>query len=118
MGLSAGRSPGTRADQRKGEIMLSQRQRTRQQWRELDHWLRRRIRMGYWKQWRGVRNRIRQLRALGTRMRTAIWTGMSSKSYWHLSRSLGTQTGMTNDWLKRQGLISIRDQWMNAHGYA
>ncbi len=30
--------------------MLSQRQRTRQQWRELDHWLRRRIRMGYWKQ--------------------------------------------------------------------
>ena len=43
---------------------------------------------------------------------------MSSKSYWHLSRSLGTQTGKTNDWLKRQGLISIRDQWMKAHGYA
>ncbi|WP_338053484.1 group II intron maturase-specific domain-containing protein [Rhabdochromatium marinum] len=85
---------------------------------ELDHWLRRRIRMCFWKQWRGVRNRIRQLRALGTRVRTAIWTGMSSKSYWHLSRSLGTQTGMTNDWLKRQGLISIRDQWMKAHGYA
>jgi len=85
---------------------------------ELDHWLRRRIRMCFWKQWRGVRNRIRQLRALGTRIRTAIWTGISSKSYWHLSRSLGTQTGMTNDWLKRQGLISIRDQWMKAHGYA
>jgi RNA-directed DNA polymerase len=43
---------------------------------------------------------------------------MSSKSYWHLSRSLGTQTGMTNDWLKGQGLIAIRDQWMKAHGYA
>lgn len=85
---------------------------------ELDHWLRRRIRMCYWKQWRGVRNRIRHLLALGTRARTAIWTGMSSKSYWHLSRSLGTQTGMTNDWLKGQGLISIRDQWMKAHGYA
>ncbi len=85
---------------------------------ELDHWLRRRIRMCYWKQWRGVRNRIRQLRALGARIRTAIWTGMSSKSDWHLSRSLGTQTGMTNDWLKGQGLISIRDQWMKAHGYA
>jgi len=25
---------------------------------------------------------------------------------------------MTNDWLKGQGLISIRDQWMKAHGYA
>ncbi|MCG5509685.1 maturase [Ectothiorhodospira lacustris] len=43
---------------------------------------------------------------------------MSSKSYWHLSRSLGTQTGMTNDWLQCQGLISIRDQWMKAHGCA
>jgi RNA-directed DNA polymerase len=85
---------------------------------ELDHWLRRRIRMCYWKQWRGVRNRIRNLLALGTPARTAIWTGMSSKSYWHLSRSLGTQTGMTNDWLKGQGLISIRDHWMKAHGYA
>ena len=37
-------------------------------------------------------------------------------SYWHLSRSLGTQTGMTNDWLKSQGLIGIRDQWLKAHG--
>ena len=82
------------------------------------HWLRRRIRMGYWKQGRGVRNRIRHLLALGTPKRAAIWTGMSSKSDWHLSRSLGTQTGMTNDWLKGQGLISIRDQWMKAHGYA
>ncbi|WP_245232835.1 maturase [Thiorhodococcus minor] len=63
-------------------------------------------------------NRIRQLLSLGTTKRTAIWTGMSSKGYWHLSRSLGTQTGMTNNWLKAQGLISIRDQWMKAHGYA
>ncbi|MBK1706934.1 group II intron maturase-specific domain-containing protein [Halochromatium glycolicum] len=85
---------------------------------ELDHWLRRRIRLCDWKQWRGVRNRIRQLLALGSSKRAAIWTGMSSKSDWHLSRSLGTQTGMTNDWLKGQGLISIRDQWMKAHGYA
>jgi hypothetical protein len=84
---------------------------------ELDHWLRRRVRMCYWKQWRGERNRIRHLLALGTPKRAAIWTGMSSKSYWHLSRSLGTQTGMTNDWLKGQGLISIRDHWMSAHGY-
>lgn len=77
---------------------------------ELDHWLRRRVRMCYWKQWCGVRNRIRHLLALGARARTAIWTGMSWKSYWHLSRSLGTQTGMTHDWLKGQGLISTRDQ--------
>lgn len=84
---------------------------------ELDEWLRRRVRMCYWKQWRGVRNRIRQLLKLGTRLKTAILTGVSGKGYWHLSRSLGTQTGMTNDWLERQGLESIRALWMKAHGY-
>ena len=42
----------------------------------------------------------------------------SLKSYWHLSRSLATQTGMTNDWLKAQGLVSIRALWMQAQGYA
>ncbi|MBA3903392.1 MAG: maturase [Rhodocyclaceae bacterium] len=55
---------------------------------------------------------------LGVGKRTAILTGISGKSYWHLSRSQATQMGMTNDWLKAQGLVSIRDLWMKAHGYA
>jgi RNA-directed DNA polymerase len=45
-------------------------------------------------------------------------TGLSSKTYWHLSRKLATQTGMTNESLKRQGSLSVRDLWMKAHGYA
>jgi len=85
---------------------------------ELDQWLRRRVRMCYWKQWRYVRTKVRNLLALGTSKRQAIMTGLSSKSYWHLSRTLATQTGMTNDWLKSQGLISVRDLWMKVHGYA
>jgi transposase len=36
----------------------------------------------------------------------------------HLARTLDTQVGMTNEWLKQQGLISIRELWMKAHGYA
>lgn len=86
--------------------------------RDIDPWIRRRIRMCYWKQWRRVGTRIRNLLALGTPLRTAIWTGMSSKSYWRLSRSLGTQTGMTNQWLAKQGLISARQLWLKAQGYA
>ena len=85
---------------------------------ELDEWLRRRVRMCYWKQWRPTRTKISHLLALGVGKRTAILTGISSKSYWHLSRSQATQVGMTNDWLKAQGLVSIRDLWMKAHGYA
>lgn len=85
---------------------------------ELDGWLRRRIRMCYWKQWRKPRTKVRKLLALGTSRGQAIRTGLSSKAYWHLARTLATQTGMTNDWLKSQGLSSVRDLWMKAHGYA
>jgi RNA-directed DNA polymerase len=85
---------------------------------ELDEWLRRRVRMCYWKQWRLCRTKVRHLLVLGVSKRQAILTTISSKSYWHLSRSLATQGGMTNDWLTAQGLISIRALWMKAQGYA
>ena len=85
---------------------------------ELDEWLRRRVRMCYWKQWRGVRTRVRNLLRLGTGKKAAILTAISRKSYWHLSRSLATQVGMTNEWLEAQGLVSIRALWMKAQGYA
>jgi RNA-directed DNA polymerase len=85
---------------------------------ELDEWLRRRCRMCYWKQWRRARTKVRHLLALGTDLRSAIRTAISRKGYWHLARMLATQVGMTNEWLKQQGLISIRELWMKAQGYA
>ena len=85
---------------------------------ELDEWLRRHVRMCYWKQWRLCRTKISYLLALGVGLRHAILTGISSKSYWHLSRTKATQMAMSNDWLKAQGLVSIRDLWMKAQGYA
>jgi RNA-directed DNA polymerase len=84
---------------------------------ELDEWLRRRVRMCYWKQWRRCSTKIRNLLQMGVFKRVAILTAVSSKGYWHLSRSLATQTGMTNTWLRERGLISIRDCWMKAQGY-
>ena len=84
---------------------------------EFDHWLRRRVRMCYWKQWRYTRTKVRHLLALGTGRSQAILTAISSKSYWHLSKTLATQSGMTNVWLEKQGLVNIRDLWMKAHGY-
>lgn len=85
---------------------------------EIDEWLRRRARMCYWKQWRWVRTKVRHLLALGVGKRQAILTAISSKSYWRLSKTRATQVGMTNQWLKEQGLISVRALWMKAHGYA
>lgn len=81
----------------------------------LDEWLRRRIRMCYWKQWRWCRNKVRELVKLGTSLRSAISVGLSRKGYWHLARTLATQSGMTNKWLEKQGLISIKEQWVKIH---
>ena len=39
---------------------------------EIDHWLRRRVRMCYWKQWRYVRTRVRNLLKIGAHPNVAI----------------------------------------------
>jgi RNA-directed DNA polymerase len=60
---------------------------------------------------------MRHLLALGTVKRHAILTAISSDSYWRLSKTLATQAGMTNQWLKEQGLTSVCELWRKAHGY-
>jgi len=85
---------------------------------ELDEWLRRRVRMCYWKQWRLARTKIRHLRALGVDLQTAIQHGVSSHSYWHMARTPALQQGLSNAWLKSQGLVSIKDLWIKAQDYA
>ena len=85
---------------------------------EIDQWLRPRVRRCYWKQWRLVRTKVRHLLALGVSKRQAMQMAQSSKSDWRLSKSPAIQVGMTNLWLKEQGLISVRALWMKAHGYA
>ena len=82
---------------------------------ELDHWLRRRIRMCSWKQWRTCRTKVRNLLTLGVPLKAAISVGMSRKSFWRLSKTYATQRGMTNQWLKEQGVMSIKDLWVNMH---
>lgn len=81
----------------------------------LDEWIRRRIRMCYLKQWRKPRTRIRNLIKLGTRTRTAVSLGLSSKGPYRLARTLATQSGMTNQWLEKQGLVSVRERWIKFH---
>ena len=82
---------------------------------ELDQWLRRRIRMCYWKQWRFCRTKVRNLLRLGTFLKSAIDVAISRKGPWRLSRTLATQSGMTNKWLEKQGLLSIKDLWVRIH---
>ena len=81
----------------------------------LDEWIRRRIRMCYLKQWHKPRTRIRNLIKLGTRTRTAVSLGVSSKGPYRLARTLATHSGMTNKWLAQQGLVSVRELWIKFH---
>jgi RNA-directed DNA polymerase len=82
---------------------------------ELDEWIRRRVRMCYWKQWRRCRKRVRELLKRGVSERQAVRTALSRKSYWHLSRTMATQWGLNDAWLKSQGLVSIRELWIAFH---
>lgn len=60
---------------------------------ELDEWIRRRMRMCYWKQWRWPRTKIKNMLALGVSLKSAIQHGCSSNSYWQMSRTPGDQPG-------------------------
>ncbi|MCP4900550.1 MAG: group II intron reverse transcriptase/maturase [bacterium] len=76
-----------------------------------DKWIRRRVRMCYWKQWRYSRTRIRKLMQLGVDRDTAITHGVSRKGYWRLAKTLGGHMGMTKQWLRAQGLVFVRYLW-------
>ena len=82
---------------------------------EIDHWLRRRMRMCYWKQWRYVRTKVSNLLKLGTHPGVAIPMCLSRKGPWRCARTLATQTGMTNQWLKDQGLLFVKELWVKIH---
>ena len=71
--------------------------------------------MCYWKQWRRCRKRVRELLKRGVSERQAVRTALSRKSYWHLSRTMATQWGLNDAWLKSQGLVSIRELWITFH---
>ncbi|NOZ52734.1 MAG: hypothetical protein GXP08_06255 [Gammaproteobacteria bacterium] len=52
---------------------------------------------------------------LGVPIKAAIGIGLSRKGYYRLSKTKATQMGMTNQWLKSKGLISIKELWVAFH---
>jgi RNA-directed DNA polymerase len=82
---------------------------------DLDHWIRRRVRMAYWRQWRRPRTKVRSLMKLGVHVRSAVACGITSKGPWRSSRTPGIQQALSNDYLKSQGLYALRDGWIKLH---
>ena len=78
---------------------------------DLDGWIRRRVRLCYWKQWRYPRTKIRKLRELGVSLDMAIKHALTRKKYWRMSRTPALRYAMTNKWLEQQGLVSLKQLW-------
>jgi RNA-directed DNA polymerase len=82
---------------------------------ELDSWIRRRIRMCYWQQWRNPVTRICNLIKRGVPEDLAVKCGASQKGQWHSSKTKGIQLALSNDYLKAQGLYELRHGWITLH---
>lgn len=82
---------------------------------DLDQWIRRRVRMAYWRQWRKPRTKVRSLMGLGVHVRSAVACGITSKGPWRSSKTPGIQQALSNAYLKSQGLYSLRDGWIKLH---
>ena len=82
---------------------------------DLDHWIRRRVRMAYWRQWRKPRTKVRNLMRLGVHVQAAVACGITSKGPWRSSKTPGIQQALSNDYLKAEGLASLRDGWIKLH---
>lgn len=82
---------------------------------DLDYWIRRRVRMAYWRQWRKPRTKVRSLMRLGVHVQTAVACGVTSKGPWRSSKTPGVNQALSNDYLKSQGLYALRDGWIKLH---
>ena len=85
---------------------------TMQEW---DGWLRRRLRMYIWKQWKLPRTRVKNLIELGMEPWKAYRNGNSSKGYWAVAGSGILTKTITNERLARAGYYSLSDRYESLH---
>ena len=82
---------------------------------ELDSWMRRRVRLYYWKQWKRPRTRRRNLLKLGANPKKVHMATRSRKGYWRMSRNKIVHQCLNNRWLKEQKVPEMREIWIKLH---
>lgn len=82
---------------------------------DFDKWIRRRLRMCYWKEWKRPGTRVKNLIKLGVAKRLAIACGISSKSYWHSAKTEGIHKALPDTFFMEKGLISLESRWVEIH---
>ena len=80
--------------------------------KELDEWLRRRIRMCYWKQWKKIKTKHDNLIRLGIDKYKAWEYANTRKGYWRISNSPILARTLSNKYLKEQGFITLTEKYL------
>ena len=83
--------------------------------KDLNSWLRRRIRMYIWKQWKLPRTRVENLKKLGMSDKKAYMNGNTHKGYWAAAGSGILNTTITNERLERRGYYDISKAYKSLH---
>jgi group II intron reverse transcriptase/maturase len=76
---------------------------------ELDKWVRSRVRLCYWKQWKLIRTRIDNLEKLGINRSQAYQWGNTRNGYWRVVQSPILRRALSNAFLKEKGLLSLKE---------
>ena len=79
----------------------------------LDGWVRSRIRMCIWKQWKNISTRIDALLRLHVPGKLAFKWGKSQKGYWRIAHSQIMMTSVTNRILEKAGFIGLKQCYEN-----
>lgn len=81
--------------------------------RQLDAWIRRRVRLCVWKTWKRVHTRIRKLRSFGIADDLAAITASCRRGPWYIAGGSTLAAALTGEWLREQGLTSLYDRWLH-----
>lgn len=95
-----------------GYFRVADMKRTMQRW---DEWLRRRIRMYIWKQWKRPKTKVANLRKLGIPPERAYQWGNSRRGYWRMAGSPVLTCSITNERLAAAGYFSILNCYESLH---
>jgi len=79
--------------------------------RNIDEWMRHRIRALIWKQWKKVKTKYRNLRKLGISSIGAYKAANTSKGYWRAVEGVILKTALTNDRLRQSGYVFFSEYY-------
>ncbi len=95
---------------------------------ELDQWVRPRVRIYYWKQWKRARTRRRHLIRLGIHPAEVYKATRAHRGYWFIAGTRIVQRALDKRWLSERGepdwvgqlflqfrLPSLKEQWVELH---